>query len=538
LGKNKNDIIYVKNTGNVGINTDNPQATIEIKNNYGNINNIRSNKNVVYQSAQAIQTNTGNYITIYNTYQNNLYNLIASIYTINNDLVSEFTIIENSYVFINFTVDNLKDIEDKIVVVYSHFNNLAYVTESKVFNGQGVYQNINYKFTHDSLLQSSNPKVKSFQLSVNTTTGEKYNGYALVYLEKKENNTELKIDYLSNNSGNIVGSLEITNELNNYLQTTITNFKSIAEKNIKYHNIEYDRTNQKLIVSVSGSFKINLTDGNSAVYYLSFIIQNNLLYNTANLKPNIIVNAAFNTLSNSLTEELLGLKIKLQIANNQKYIYSYYLSNLTNITKIVRGEYNGNNGNFSNTSTLEDNLTENIPTQSYRYNHIPCIDIISETQYLLGYEKENTISYFNTETSTSTVISNFSKANSPFILSLLDTSNNYLNTLIFLNNEDTNNPYRFQSINFTEILGVSNFFSLQNSNNNIEIKNTGDITIQDIVTISKTKKSTEFEKLIVKTSTTAVSESNPGISGELRIFQNELYIFIANTWKKFTLTNI
>ena len=275
LGTNKNDIIYLKNTGNLGINTDNPQATFEIKNNYGDINNIRSNKNIVYQSAQAVQTNTGNYIVIYNTYQNNLYNLIGSIYTINNDLVSEFTIIENSYVFINFSVDNLKDIEDKIVIVYSHFNNIAYVTESKVFNGQGIYQNINYKFTHDSLLQSSNPKVKSFQLSVNASTGEKYNGYALIYLEKKENNTELKIDYLSNNSGNIVGSLEITNELNIYLQTTITNFQSIAEKNIKYHDIEYDNINKKLIVPVSGNFKINLTDGNSAVYYLSFIIQNN-----------------------------------------------------------------------------------------------------------------------------------------------------------------------------------------------------------------------------------------------------------------------
>ena len=65
----------------------------------------------------------GNYILIYNTVSNldneiKLYNLEANIYNINNDLVNNFTIYENSSVFINFSVDNVKVIEDKIVVAF------------------------------------------------------------------------------------------------------------------------------------------------------------------------------------------------------------------------------------------------------------------------------------------------------------------------------------------------------------------------------------------------------------------------------------
>lgn len=538
LGTNKNDILVIKNTGNIGINTNNPESTLEISNNYGNINNIRLEKNIIYQSAQVIQTNSGNYIVFYNTLKNNLYNLMASIYTVNNDLVSQFTIYEKSYVFINFSVDKLKDIEDKFVIAYSYFNNLVYITETKVFNGVGVFQNINYKFTHDSLLATSNPKVKSFQLLVNSATGENYNGYIMVYREKKETNTELRVDYLSNNSANLVGSLEITNELNLYLQTTISDYESTQSKNIKFHDLEYDQTNQKIIVSVSGEFDITLTNSEIKKYYLSLVIEINLNYNSSSQKPNVIINSSFKTLSNSLTEEYLGFSINLKNATSQLYVYSYYLSNLSKITKVGRGEYNSNTGKFINPNNIVDSLTDTITTSPYRYNNYPNIDIISSTHFLISYQKGDLISYYNSDTDASIELSEFSKANTPFIHSLHDSANNYQTSIIFFNNEDTGNPYYNQSINFKEILGVSNMISIKNNNNNIQIKNTGDITITDIVNISKTKKTTEFEKLIIKTSTEVVSADNPGINGELRIYQNELFIFINNGWKKISLANI
>ena len=59
----------------------------------------------------------------------------------------------------------------------------------------------------------------------------------LAYREKRGDNTEVKIDYLSNNSPNLVGSLEITNDLNLYLKNTFENLETINTKNIKYINI-------------------------------------------------------------------------------------------------------------------------------------------------------------------------------------------------------------------------------------------------------------------------------------------------------------
>ena len=41
LGVNNLDVFNIKNTGNIGINTYNPTATMEIKNKFGDINNIR-----------------------------------------------------------------------------------------------------------------------------------------------------------------------------------------------------------------------------------------------------------------------------------------------------------------------------------------------------------------------------------------------------------------------------------------------------------------------------------------------------------------
>ena len=54
----------------------------------------------------------------------------------------------------------------------------------------------------------------------------------LLYRKKRENNIEIKIDYLSNNSSNLVASVEITNELDAYLKQEVENTNTINIKNI------------------------------------------------------------------------------------------------------------------------------------------------------------------------------------------------------------------------------------------------------------------------------------------------------------------
>ena len=545
LGTNKNDIIAIKNTGNIGINNSNPQSTFDIQNNYGILNNIRINKNTIYQSAKAIQMNNSNYIVFYNTLSNNFYNLEASIYNINNDLVSTFIIYQNSYVFINFSANKLIDIEDKFVIAYSYFNNISYITESKVYNSEGVFGNINYKFTHDSLLETSIPQITSFSIITNQSTQQTYNGYFIVYRQKTGNHIEIKIDFLSNNSSNLVGSVEITNELNAYLASTIDIYQSTKTKNIKYHNIEYDSRNQKLLIACSGKFVIINTNSLEKTYYLSFIIEVSVTYNTVSLKPVLTISSNFKTLLNSETEEIIGFNIKLKNALQQLYIYTYYLSNLTNITKIVRGEYNSNSGIYLNPVTILDNLTDTISTSAERYYLVPQINILDTNNFIISYSHTQKISYYASSTnttallgSTDNVTTTLTNTNSPFIISLTDTNNIYLTTIIFFNNEDISNPYFYKTVNFEEILGVSNIFQIKNNNNNIQVKNSGDISITDIVEISKSNKTTQFEKLILKTSNTAITADTTGTHGELKIYENEIYVYLTNTWKKLNMTGI
>ena len=537
LGTNKNDIISIKNTGNIGINTSNPQSTLEIQNSYGNLKNIRTDKNTIYQGAQSLQMKDGNFIIFYNTKKNNLYNLEASIYNINNDLVSQFIIYQNSYVYINFSVDNLKGIEDKFVIGYSYFNNLVFKTETKIYTNRGIYNNINYSYTHETLTQTSNPKIQSFQITIDSTTGLSYNGYMLIYREQKANNIEIKIDYLSNNSSNLVGSLEITNELDSYLKNTVENTETINSKIIKYSNLTYNPRNQKIIISVSGLFNLTNTDSTTENHYISFVFQTNLSYNTVSAKPVITVSSNFKTLSNSKTVEILGFNIKLKNEVSQRYVYSYYHTEAGIISKVLRGEYNNNTGTFSTPEILQEGLTDSVLTLAENYNQIPQIDILNTSNFIIVFMTDKKISYYQSSLDSTTNLSTYTNTNSPFIISLVDNNNSYLNSLVFFNNLDNNNLYVKDSINFIEILGVSSIIKIKNNNNNIQIKNTGDISIEDVLEISKSQKTTTFERLIVKSDTIAITSSTPGITGELRVYENEIYAYL-NGWKKLNFTSI
>lgn len=537
LGTNKNDIISIKNTGNIGINTSNPQSTLEIENSYGDLKNIRTDKNTIYQGPQSLQMKDGNFIIFYNTKKNNLYNLEASIYNINNDLVSEFKIYENSYVYINFSVDNLKGIEDKFVVVYSYFNNLVFKTESKIFTNSGIYNNINYSYIHETLTETSNPKIKSFSLTIDSSTGSSYNGYVIVYRENKSGNTEIKIDFLSNNSANLVGSIEITNELNSYLKNTVDKADKINNKIIKYLNVAYNQNTKKILVCCSGIFNITDTDSLTANYNISFILQTNLSYNTVSSKPVITISNNFKTLSNSKTVEIVGLNIELKNQITQRYIYSYYHTEYGNIIKVVKGEYNNNTGTFTEPDILKDGFSDKISSLPENYTMDTKIDILDTSNFIIVYLTNKIISYYQSSLDNTTELTTYQNTNSPFIISLQNSNNNYLNSLVLFNNLDENNLYVKDSINFIEILGVSNILKIKNNNNDIQIKNTGDVTIQDVLEISKSQKTSTFERLVVKTVTDNITSTTPGITGELRVYENEIYVYL-NGWKKINFTSI
>ena len=78
------------------------------------------------------------------------------------------------------------------MVAFSIYNDNQYITISKIFNQDGIEQITPYQYEHDSLLETSNPKVASFQIPL-STGGVMMD--MLWYIEKTGDNTEIKLDY-------------------------------------------------------------------------------------------------------------------------------------------------------------------------------------------------------------------------------------------------------------------------------------------------------------------------------------------------------
>ena len=164
------------------------------------------------------------------------------------------------------------------------------------------------------------------------------------------------------------------------------------------------------------------------------------------------ISSNFKTLSNSKTVELLGFNLKLKNQITQRYIYSYYHSESSVISKVMRGEYNNNTGSFSSPEVLKEDFTENISSLAEDYIRAPQIDILDTSNFIIVYVCNNIISYYQSTTNSITELSTYSNTSSPFIISLLDNNNAYLNSILFLIIRYTN-LYVKDSINFIEILG-------------------------------------------------------------------------------------
>ena len=117
LGINNLNTINIKNTGNIGINKYNPTATLELNNNFGEVQNIRTDSDKEYRNSRAVQMNNGNYIVIYVTKKNLLFNLEANIYNINNNFIKNFIIYSGSIIFIDFDIDNLLGLRINLLYV-------------------------------------------------------------------------------------------------------------------------------------------------------------------------------------------------------------------------------------------------------------------------------------------------------------------------------------------------------------------------------------------------------------------------------------
>ena len=177
LGTNNSNIINITDQGNIGINTEVPDATLKVENTFGDMFNNNLDTSKTYFNSKSIQLQNGNLLVVSNssytgtisdyyetgaTESSTLYNLEGFIYNDQNTLIYNFSIYEESFIEIVFGLDNLPGDNDLFVVSYTYgsYNNTfrGKKTETNTYTNQGaVYSNNNLKttYTHNEITTST-----------------------------------------------------------------------------------------------------------------------------------------------------------------------------------------------------------------------------------------------------------------------------------------------------------------------------------------------------------------------------------------------
>ena len=594
LGTNNKNILNITSEGNIGINTELPNGTFNVKNNYGELFNNKVNKSKTYFYSKSIQFRNGNILVVSNSLLSSNYNLEGFIYNDNNQLLYNFTILDNSPVEIMFNLDNLINSNDLFVICYCYKKNDSYVTKDNIYTNTGLkYNDISTTFIehHHGFQQSSYPNIKSF----NFTTGSlNFSGYVLVYNDivsiSKVNTfiqiykTELSATIFSANSIslNILGEkYDITKDLfpagtgtTSKLNNNIEVDKIYSREN-KYIGLEVNNLNNTLIITNSNKI-INV----SKTYYHSYLqmfelSKSNSVYSItvkkfgSDLYLPIKIESYHTSgdLDGYESYRIDGVNIKLikNNPNDKKYILTFYDKNINN---------NNNNGIYTKNITLNIDFSSisnsSSPAQKFSEStsnnlltDIPSISYKEEGKYLLGWINRNNIYYFekDLDVSTTTIKQvNTGTAEQIFILCTNDLSGIYKETVLMWNNKDTIDILNNNSITLKKILSSFNIFSVKNENMDFKLTNSGQLNIinsdkinlNESIEIDKTNsKVTILKNLIISESSALPNNDLPGVNGQLNYYavrdqsgtktrNSNLYIFLGDVdgeggeWKKIT----
>jgi hypothetical protein len=584
LGTNNKHILNITNNGNVGINTNTPDGSCQIKNTYGTLfnNNIVSSN--IYSNGKAIQLTNGNIVLISNSKPKtgSTYSLMGFIYNDTDVVIQSFTIVSGSNVEIQFGVDNLVSDSDLFAVCYSYKKNNSssvpvYFTESNVYKNDGTVFNSTLKNTieHDSdLNQSSYPNVKSFKF---TKSGLDIAGYAIVYNDlivlTNSDKVNTYVQVFSNTSpGNILtaGKFDVSEDLypvggNSKLNNDIV-VNNIDSRINKYIGVEINTdTNSILIINYS-----RVEDNTSNIYHQTYLHRfilslTTTVYSLA--RKNFNSDTDFTVpikieglhtgddLATYKTYMIEGANIKLvqtdtSTSPDQKtYIVSFYKKDLSSVRKeiytkkiILNADYGINAGTSVIAETLSDSSANSLIVD------VPFVSKKNEGIYVVVWVNVNTIKYLErnllaaplpTKTITST------GAQQIFILCLNDTTGVYKETIVSWNNNDTNDTINYQSVSLKKILSSFNIFSVKNNNIDFKLTNEGVVTLTNSDKINLNH-SLEIDKANSKVnilagkdltiSSNSAAGSGAGVDGQFNYYGTNLYIYLGGAWKQVTLT--
>jgi hypothetical protein len=577
LGTNKKHILNITTNGHVGINTNIPDASCQIKNTYGTLFNNNIEPDNTYSNGRTIQLTNGNIVLVSNSRSGATYSLMGFIYNDTDVVIQSFTIVSGSSVEIQYGVDNLVDDRDLFVVCYSYKKTnstsiLVYFTESNVYKNDGTVFNSTLKNTieHDNdLNQSSYPNVKSFKFT-NSGSGLDIEGYAIVYNDLIDLTSSDKVNtyvqVFSNTSpGNILaGKFDVTEDLypvggNSKLNNDIVVDDIITRIN-KYIGIEVNTyTNTILIVNYS-----RVEDDTSNIYHQTYLHRfilslSSTIYSLTRKKFDTDTNFIKNITGDNHTSDaqfkeyiIEGADIKLVQTTtnlNQTYIISFYKKNLSSVRQEIYTKkiiFKPNYDITESGSFKEENLSD--LSENSLIVDVPFISKKTEDIYILGWINVNTIKYLEQNLLTNTKTTKTITSDTPqqiFILCLKDSTGIYKETIVSWNNNDTNDTINYQSVSLKKILSSFNIFSVKNENIDFKLTNEGVVTLTNSDKINLNE-SLEIDKVNNKVnilagkdlviSSNSVAGSGTGVEGQFNYNGTNLYIYLGGAWKQVTLT--
>lgn len=546
LGSNNNNIININNSGNIGINNLEPLSTLEVNNNYGLDINIRTDNSNKYYNPKVIQFSNSNYLIVFVTESvSSTYNIEGFIYNTNNNLVSSFNILENTTLFPQFNLDNLHGTTDRFVIIYSYWNGSNVLTQSYVFTNSGLNTGLGYLKTHENLTSIFEPSVKSFQYN---NSGILINGYVTGYIDQlTSGNRHMYFNLFLNTSSGIVSSIDFISLIDSFvLQDNLGEGESIKLRefnSFKFGSMKNINGRQRLPLAFNGKItlqKLNETDK----------IRNYILFNSIIL--------TFNSTKNSLEllektsyetgEDILKLAVGINddftfntkgfdvLTLDNETIVSYYLqkSNETTINSVYYEILNNSNYILGTPNKLDDSNI--VITDDNHLNYqFPSITLYNTdsiiNKYFISYyileDSKKQIKYFNSSTNTKIKLNN-SVGTQVFIKRLVNTDSSYLSTLLLYNYDSVSNIYNNDSIILNEIDTESSFINFKNLNNDIKIKNSGEVDL------NKQK----INNFVLSGFSSEPTSSIEGVEGEMNYFGSNLYIYLGGNWNKVTLTSI
>jgi hypothetical protein len=570
LGTNNKNILNITNEGNIGINTELPNGTFNVKNNYGELFNNKLNKSKTYFNSKSIQFQNGNILVVSNSsLSSSNYNLEGFIYNDNNQLLYNFTILDNSQVEIIFNLDNLVDSNDLFCICYCYKKNDLYFTENNIYTNLGsVYINsLKTVITHnENFNQSSYPNIKSFNF---TTDSLNFAGYVLVYNDLADisdpHNVNTYMQIFKNlSSGNILPNAEkyditkdlfptgTTSKLNNNIEVD-----TIDSRENKYIGVEVNSLNNTLIITNS-----NKIIDKSKTYYHSYL----QIFELSNS------NSVYSITRKNVSSDLyLPIKIKSYHDDNDLEGYKSYIIDGVNI-KLIKTDTNNKiyiltfydkttdnnrNGIYTKKITLYKDFTvdDNYSYRDHSFTEsktntlitiIPSISYKEEGKYLLGWIYDTNIYYVEKDLDVSPerekqlntrTTNNYQQI---FILCIHDLSGIYKETVLMWNNKDTIDILNYNSITLKKILSSFNIFSVKNENMDFKLTNSGQLNIinsdkinlNESIEIDKTNnKVTILKNLIISESSALPNSDLDGVNGQLNYYGENLYIYL-NGWKQ------